>query len=195
MNKITFFDSPWFAQEFGDKLKERYLTQRIGLNILNQISTNPFILETGTIRMENDWGAGMSTLVFSRYVTHHGGHIVTNDISYRIMDVCKKVTDQYSNFITYVIEDSLVYLPTVQEKIDFLYLDSMDCPPIGDASMAQDHNLKEFLICEKLLNDRAVIMIDDVGFENGGKGAKTHEYLNNQGYVMIMKHQQSVWLK
>lgn len=194
MNKPTFIDSPWFREEFG-KLSGRYSTQQIALNLLNQLSSNPFILETGTLRMENDWGAGMSTLLFGRYVSQHGGKVTTVDISERNMEVCRKVTAAYLGHITYVVMDSLSYLSMVTEKVDLLYLDSMDCPIEGDASEAQEHNLKEFLIAEKLLNDRAVIMIDDVGFSNGGKALKTHAYLVDHGYLLIAKEQQSVWLK
>ena len=71
----------------------------------------------------------------------------------------------------------------------------MDCPINGDASDAQTHNLNEFKLCEPHLNSRALIMIDDVGFSNGGKGLKTHEYLSDGGYLQLFNNQQSVWLK
>jgi len=195
MNKPTFIDLSWFREEFGNKLSERYQTQRIALNLVNQFSKDPLFLETGTIRMKDDWGAGMSTLVFSRYVAHHGGRIITVDNNETNMSLCKEVTQEYAKFITYVMENSLHYLSSFNEKIDFLYLDSMDTPIEGDATEAQRHNLNEFLLCEKNLNERAVIMIDDVSFSNGGKAAKTHDYLIENGYLLIVKNQQSVWIK
>lgn len=194
MNRPTFIDHTWFYEEFH-QLSGRYITQKIALTLLNQISTTPFILETGTTRMENDWGAGMSTLLFGRYVSQYGGKVATVDISERNMEVCRKVTAAHANHITYVVMDSLQYLSTVTEKVDLLYLDSMDCPIEGDASTAQEHNLQEFLIAEKLLNERAVIMIDDVSFANGGKAKKTHDLMMDRGYLLIAKEQQSVWLK
>ena len=195
MNKPTFANDKWFQSKFGPFLSERYNTQKLALAVLNQLTDTPFILETGCIRLPDDWGAGMSTLVFGEYVAHHGGKITTVDNSEVNMGVCQEVTKDYAQYITYVVSDSLIYLPTVTEKIDLLYLDSSDCPPEGDATAAQEHNLKEFKYCERNLNDRAVIMIDDVGFPNGGKGAKTHEYLIEQGYLLLFMHQQSVWLK
>ncbi len=194
MNKPTFIDNPWFWSKFH-RLDQRFHTQRIALNLLNQFATTPFILETGCIRLPDDWGAGMSTMVFGEYVKNHGGRITTVDNSEINMNVCRELTKEYADFITYVVSDSLAFLPTITDKIDFLYLDSYDCPPEGDATAAQEHNLKEFKFCERNLNDRAVIVIDDVGFANGGKGAKTHEYLIEHGYLLVYKHQQSVWLK
>ena len=137
----------------------------------------------------------MSTLVFGEYVSHHGGRVITVDNSELNIDVCKELTKDYAQYITYVTMDSLAYLPTITDKIDFLYLDSYDCPPEGDATAAQEHNLREFKYCERNLNDKAVIMIDDVGFPNGGKGKKTQEYMVEQGYLLVYKYQQSVWLK
>lgn len=194
MNRPTFIDKPWFRSQYHH-LSERFHTQRIALNILNQLSSNPLILETGCVRGRNDWGAGMSTLLFGSYTRQHGGRVITVDNSEINMNLCREVTVEFSDLITYVVSDSLAFLPTITDKIDLLYLDSYDCPPEGDATAAQEHNLKEFKCCERNLNNRAVIMIDDVGFANGGKGAKTHEYLADNGYLLIYKHQQSVWLK
>jgi predicted O-methyltransferase YrrM len=194
MNKPEFANQPWFWEKFRH-LSERYNTQKLALTILNQLTDKPFILETGCIRLPDDWGAGMSTLLFGEYVSRHGGHVTTVDNSEVNMMVCQEITKEFEKYITYVVSDSLAYLPTVTEKIDLLYLDSYDCPIEGDASAAQEHNLREFKYCERNLNERAVIMIDDVGFANGGKGAKTHEYLIQQGYLLLFKHQQSVWLK
>lgn len=185
----------WFTKEFGDKLLSRFETQKIGLNILNQICEYPLMVETGTIRMKDDWGAGMSTLIFGRYLSEYGGSLITIDNSIENMDVCKSVTDIYKHNITYIVENSLDYIPKIIRKIDFLYLDSMDCPIEGDASISQEHNLKEFLLCESKLSDIAVIMIDDVGLPNGGKAFLTHKYLSDNGYLLISKNQQSIWLK
>ena len=193
MNKFSI--SNWFTQEFSDKLLCRFETQKIGLNLLNQICEYPVMVETGTLRMDNDWGAGMSTFVFGRYIEEYGGSLITIDNSMDNMNVCKVVTERYKSHITYIVENSLEYIPRIIKKIDFLYLDSMDCPINGDASISQEHNLNEFLLCESKLSDNAVIMIDDVDFPNGGKALLTHKYLFDNGYLLISKNQQSVWLK
>ena len=195
MNKPTFINQEWFDKNFYHNLSLRGFTQKIALNLLNQLHTNPLIVETGTVRMENDWGAGMSTLLFGNYVANHGGRVVTVDCNHENMKVCKQVTKPFEQYITYVVEDSLKYLATLEDKIDLLYLDSMDTPIEGDCSESAQHNLNEFLIAERLLNPMAIIMIDDVGMANEGKGGKTHEYLAARGYLLITKFQQSVWLK
>lgn len=191
----SFMKSTWFYDHFEGLLACRAPTQRAALGIVNQFTSSPLILETGTIRRHNDWGAGMSTLLYGWYAKEFGGRVITVDIDEENIRVCKEVTHMFSDYITYVATDSLKYLANFKEKIDLLYLDSMDTPVEGDASESQQHNLNEFILAESLLNDKAVIVIDDVGLPNGGKGAKTHEYLISRGYLWIAVGQQSVWIK
>ena len=171
------------------------MTQKSALTILTQFSSNPLIVETGCLRLPDDWGGGMSTLVYAKYIARHGGHLITIDYSEVNLDVCKEITKDYAQYITYVHADSLAYLPTITDKIDMLYLDSMDVDPVGDATAPQEHNLKEFKYAERNLNDRAVILLDDANFPNGGKVAKTNEYLHEQGYLLLAQRQQALWLK
>ena len=195
MNNPDFIDRKWYRERFFLSLGNRRFSFETGLCLLNQYSTNPLIVETGAARTHGD---GRATVIFGAYASHHGGRVVTIDISKDGMDNCKELTKEFEKHITYAIEDSLVYLPTITEKIDFLYLDSMDCPPQddADASVSQQHNLNEFLLAEKNLSDHAIIMIDDVAFVSGGKARKTHEYMISRGcYLLVFKDYQSVWLK
>jgi predicted O-methyltransferase YrrM len=191
----NFMRSSWFNDHFRGMLAERSTTQQTALGILNQFTHAPTILETGTIRRLNDWGAGLSTLLFGWYVKEFGGRVITVDCDAANIQTCKEATHQFANYITYVTSDSCKYLADFEGKIDLLYLDSMDTPIEGDASKSQQHNLNEFILAERSLADRAVIVIDDVGLPNGGKAAKTHEYLIAKGYLWISNQQQSVWLK
>lgn len=191
----VFMKSTWFDDHFRGMLASRAVTQQVALGVLNQFTHTPTILETGTIRRHNDWGAGMSTLLFGWYVKEFGGRVITVDVDAANIQTCKEATHRFAEYITYVVSDSCKYLADFKEKIDLLYLDSMDAPIEGDASASQQHNLNEFLLAEKLLADRAVIVIDDVNLPNGGKAAKTHEYLISRGYLWIASQQQSVWIK
>lgn len=183
----------WYTS-YINKSGERYNTFLYSLELLNSRCTEPLIVETGTLRQENDFGAGYSTYIFGEYVSLFGGRLITIDISAKNIDTSKRLTEKFKENITYICEDSLIYLNGyTSEKIDYLYLDSFDCPLTGDATDAQLHNLHEFKSAEPFLSKNAIIVIDDANLENGGKSRLTHQYLSDRGYIMSMFHQQSVW--
>lgn len=187
----------WFDQLFRLKSDGRYVTFKTALNIIHQTNQPPIIVETGTIRQEEDYGAGYSTVIFGEYVNHYGGHITTIDIEWNNMEVCKRVTDVYKGQIDYIVDDSLHALTLLKAPIDLLYLDSLDTP-IGDnedATPAQEHNLKEFKIVEHLLHPKSVVLIDDNNFVNGGKSRLTKQYLAEKGWRVLINAQQTLWIK
>lgn len=187
-------NNSWFDHLFKTKSGDRYTTFRIALNLMYQ-RLIPFIVETGTIRQIEDYGAGYSTFIFGEYVKRYGGKIMTIDISQANMSVCKQVTLEYKDSIEYVVEDSLTALARITKPIDLLYLDSLDTPLTGDATEAQEHNLKELKIAEHLLHDKSVVLLDDNNFENGGKTKLTKEYLMQKGWRNLFNSQQSLWIK
>lgn len=185
----------WYIENYKNKSGERFETFKLALTLLYEQNPTPLIVETGTVRMENDYGAGYSTYIFGQCTTLFGGRVITVDNVLKHMDISKKLTEEFSKKITYVLDDSLKFLADFNEKIDLLYLDSFDCPITGDATEAQEHNLNEFLISESKLTEKSLILIDDIGFENGGKAKLTHAYLEKNNYRLIKKHQQSLWSK
>lgn len=197
MNDFLELDS-WFDQEFKERSGSRYPTFRVALNLLYQNASNPFIVETGTVRMADDWGAGYSTFIFGRFLKTLGrGEIVTIDISQDNIKVCQSVTESFKEHIRYVVDDSLEALKRIDKPIDLLYLDSLDTP-IGDsedAVPAQEHNLKEFKLVEHLLHDKSIVLIDDNAFANGGKAKLTKKYLKEKGWRVLLNGHQSLWIK
>lgn len=160
------------------------------------------IVETGCIRLPNDWGAGMSTMLFGEYAKLFGAKVSTCDISAVNMECCKEVTKEFAEHITYVVADSLVFLSLYAETIDFLYLDSLDCPievtnyqEAQELEFAQNHQLKEITIALPKVSPNGIILLDDNGFTHGGKTTLTKNYLKEQGWKEIMGGQQSLWTK
>lgn len=194
MNFLEY--NSWYDQQFADKSTLRHWTFRIALNLLYQ-QPNHNIVETGTIRQLNDFGAGYSTFIFGTFIERYGGHITTIDISEQNMKVCMDVTKDFKDKVTYHIADSLFALTLLKEPIDLLYLDSLDTP-MGDnedASLAQKHCLKEFKIVEHLLHDKSIVLIDDNNFANGGKSRFIKKYLAEKGWRVLLNAQQSIWIK
>jgi predicted O-methyltransferase YrrM len=184
----------WFDEMFRAKLASRYPTFRVALNLLYQLPLHR-IVETGTIRRARDYSAGYSTFVFGHFVKRYGGKITTIDIDSRHMNVCKRVTAEFADWIEYVVDDSLHALSLLHEPIDLLYLDSLDTPIRHDATHAQLHNLKEFKLAEPLLHEKSIVLIDDNNFANGGKSRMTKHYLHEKGWRLLLNLRQSVWIR
>lgn len=159
------------------------------------------IVETGSTRMEEDWGAGMATLVFGDFcksLTQY--HLFTVDIDHEVLESCKKITEEFSTFITYVEGDSAEFLKDFNQTIDLLYLDSMDCPEYdGPESFyllkSQLHQLRELEFSISKLSQNPIILLDDNGFKNGGKTRLTKLVLPSFGFKEIMHGKQSLWVK
>ena len=195
MNDISEKVNKWYTDNYKIKSCSRFESFRLALTLLYDRFENPFIFETGTVRQENDFGAGYSTYIFGECISLFGGELLTVDNCEQHMNLCKRLTRHFSNNITYIINDSIKTIETFSDKIDLLYLDSCDCPIVGDATEAQKHNLSEFMMAESKLKPNTLILIDDVNFENGGKAKLTQEYLKNNGYSLIYTCQQSLWHK
>ncbi len=127
MNDFIYTGS-WFDNLYRTKLDGRYPTMKAALNLLEQLTPVPsIIVETGVARMEDDWGAGMSTLLFAEYCDNQNGYLYSVDNS---EENCRFATNLTSKFtkVTIICEDSVKYLKGFEISIDLLYLDSMDYP-------------------------------------------------------------------
>lgn len=199
MKDFLLSDS-WFDKEYKKKSSSRYLTFKTALNLFSQRGFKN-IVETGTIRQEDDWGAGMSTLMFADFLSREvpPGRLYTVDIEEKNMEVCKKVTKNYERFITYVVQDSLKFLSEHREPIHLLYLDSLDYPLTeaeGNRGECQRHQRNELRQSLKNLQSGSIVLLDDNEVGDGGKTKLTkEEMLKNGRFEIIMEYQQSLWQK
>ena len=115
----------WFDKKRRDKLSFRWPSFKAALNLFLQ-RDGEIIVETGCARMENDYGAGMSSLIFGDFCNQYNKKLYTIDISFENIETCKRITKDFSNYISYNIGDSITYLKNFNKKIDLLYLDSYD---------------------------------------------------------------------
>ncbi|MFA5937108.1 MAG: hypothetical protein WC822_04495 [Candidatus Paceibacterota bacterium] len=189
----------WFDMAYKAKLDSRWPTFKVALNLLGQLPTHR-IVETGCLRMVDDWGGGQSTLIFGDFAYHYNGTVITVDVSKANMEVCKKVTEPFKDNISYMVDDSikaLMSLVSTGYLTDLLYLDSVDCDPADMAvnKFPQEHQLNELLIGLSLLHDRSIILLDDAGFVNGGKVELSRRYLRKIGWTELLCNQQSLWVR
>lgn len=187
------FAGGW-CDAYETRLERRYATFRVALNLLVQFGGSR-IVETGSLRVPGDWlGAGSSTLLFAEFVARQGGHLWTCDIDDGVIATAQAATAEYAARITYVWRDSVEFLTEFAGPIDLLYLDSWDCPPDGDASFAQAHNLRELTAAMPHLGPRSLVLIDDNRFDNGGKSRRSKAYLAAAGWLCLLDAYQSLWL-
>lgn len=134
------------------------------------------IVETGTSRGKTkfffikkyNWKDGMSTPMFAEYAKYCDGMLHTCDISKKNITNAKNFTRNFSQFIKFYIQDSLIFLSEFKHTIDLLYLDSLDG---HDPEAASKHQLKEAQIAIKKLHNESLILLDD-------KGSKTNLSIN-----------------
>ena len=150
------------------------------------------IVETGTARGKTkfffikkyNWKDGMSTPMFAEYAKFIKGKLHTCDISAENIDNARKFTSNFSTYIEFYIQDSLIFLIEFSLPIDLLYLDSLDG---HNPTAASNHQLKEAQIAVKKLHDKSLILLDD-------KGSKTNLSINffkenNFRIIYETKHQ------
>lgn len=189
----------WLEEKYkeGLTISRRYESMKKALDLLSQHKGN-IIVETGTIRLPDDWGAGMSTLIFGDYAQRNHNRLITVDNNYHAIEVCKKVTSEFADSITYVVNDSLEFLKGFNQTIDLLYLDSMDCPEYDSPDSlqliaSQSHQLRELTLAIPKLSENPIILLDDNDFENGGKTKLSKEHLLDNGFKEVHSGKQSLW--
>lgn len=180
----------------------RYYTFQLCLNLLNQRTKDPVIVETGCQRQEEDVGAGMSTSIFAEFVHRYGGRVIAIDIIRAHLDRAKQYVQKWSKAkVQFVEADSVYALANLPVLPDLLYLDSLDYPigsQAGDVvrqEQAQQHCLNEFLAIEDRLPKSTILLIDDNQLPGGGKPKALKSYLLTKGWICLLDSQSSVWIQ
>jgi len=189
----------WFDGRFGAAPQARYPTFKSAIGLFLQHlgdRTDGVIVETGTQRLPNDWGAGCSTTVFGEMLeTFNAGRLWTVDLSPENLATSHQCTQHVAQRIEYVCSDSVAFLREFDRPIDLLYLDSLDWwddPQIQQQSQA--HQLAEMQAVWDKLRRGCVILLDDNGLPGGGKARLTKEFLTNQGWSCVLDYHQSLWI-
>jgi hypothetical protein len=154
-----------------------------------------------------------STLLWDRFVNNFQGTLRSVDLNKKAVDFTNTKLSEKSKVIC---SDSLLYLPTLESEIDFLYLDSYDVDFL-DPLLSAEHHLKEFNLVKHLLHKGSVILIDDTPkcvdwLDNGkhnrlynklknnfnpemcGKGSLVNKELEIMGATKIMNQYQVLWV-
>lgn len=145
----------------------------------------PTVVETGTIRSQEDWGgAGFFTYLAGAYLRRRGGRLVSVDLSPEHCQFARTWTEVFGETVSVHQQDSVAFLKQFAGPIDVLYLDSLDTTEPNHA----EHALKESKVAEHKLHAKSLIVFDDTPWNAGafvGKGATAVPYLLERGWKVL----------
>jgi ADP-heptose:LPS heptosyltransferase len=145
----------------------------------------PLVVETGTIRAEEDWGGtGFFTYLAAAYLSKRGGTLHSVDLNPASCDFARTWTGVFGSTVHVHREDSVAFLANFRERIDVLYLDSLDTTDPGHA----EHAVREFEAAASKLHEASLVLIDDTPWQNGafvGKGARLVPSLLGRGWKVV----------
>lgn len=126
--------SGWFDRSYRSRLDGRFPTMKLAFNLLLQ-RPNPTVVETGCIRLAEDFGAGCSTVLFCEFLQRYGGYLLSVDINPTNVELAAQLTSEWRSVRELFLDDSIHFLestlrafPRFPGTIDLLYLDSLDYP-------------------------------------------------------------------
>ncbi len=193
----------------------RQETLRGTLRCLQALQPGPCqIVETGTLRDEREGASqsdGWSTLAWGAQAAKCEGKVWTVDVDAAALATCRRLTEAYAPFISYVCRDSIAFLQNWKRlengPIHLLYLDSLDYGDNHEARVRSEaHQLAEAQAALPHLHEICLVLLDDtspaprarreVGCQEGkweskweskweGKGAQSIPYLLQQGFALV----------
>lgn len=159
------------------------------------------ILETGTSRegLKNTKGDGGATIVFGKWAQQNSANLHSIDISEESVKGSQDAVNEQglNDTVTIHLNDSLEFLKTFNQNVDFLYLDSYDYSKTDkDVQLkSQEHHLKEFKTIENKLHKNSIVLIDDCGLPGGGKGKTVIEYMLKKKWEILIDAYQVLLVK
>ena len=206
----------WF-DALAEKLGNREISFRKIFKYLDSQPTPIIIVETGCLRVKDNFLDGQSTLLFDKYTLSRGekSKVYTVDISQNSTKACRQVV---SDNVEITTSDSVRYLHNLTKKfladkikVSMFYLDSFDVDwkyPYPSAA----HHLKELATISKILHRETLVVVDDAPAVGnltrnkdtwqvlklpppviGGKGFLVHEYAEDVGAKVIFSNYQTGW--
>ena len=191
---------------------------------LDNIPDPIIIVETGCLRIKNNYSDGQSTLLFDKYTQFRGksSKVYTVDIDANATKVC---SENVSENVSITTDDSVKYLNNLSKEftktntnVALFYLDSFDCDWKSPEQSAQ-HHLKELVSIKKILNEQTLVVVDDspiMGYLQqskdkkdtlelikpglvpgptiSGKGGLVHEYAVHTGAKILFSNYQTGWI-
>lgn len=221
MNNSEFYK--WF-DTISSKLEVRQNSFYQIFKYLDKMPDPIIIVETGCLRIKNNYSDGQSTLLFDNYTQFRGkgSKIYTVDIDAKATKVC---AENVSKNVSITTGDSVEYLNNLSKEfienntnVSLFYLDSFDCDWKSPEQSAQ-HHLKELVSIKKIIKKETLVVVDDspiIGYLQqskvkkdtlelikpglvpgptiSGKGGLVHEYAVHTGAKILFSNYQTGWI-
>ena len=221
MNNFDFYK--WF-DSISSKLEVRKNSFNQIFKYLDNMPDPIIIVETGCLRIKNNYSDGQSTLLFDKYTQFRGksSKVYTVDIDANATKVC---SENVSENVSITTGDSVKYLNNLSKEfiktntnVALFYLDSFDCDWKSPEQSAQ-HHLKELVSIKKILKEQTLVVVDDspiIGYLQqskdkkdtlelikpglvpgptiSGKGGLVHEYAVHTGAKILFSNYQTGWI-
>lgn len=180
------------------------------IELLNQNKDSYIFVETGCSAHGTK-----STLLWDNFVNliNIDGKVISVDLDKNAVNNTNMQVTKKTNV---TCSDSLIFLPSLTEQIDFLYLDSYDVDFLNPL-LSAEHHLKEFNCVKHLLHNGSIVLIDDTPcspewLDDGknnmkyaklsqtfnpemcGKGSLVNKELEKMGAKKIMHQYQVLWV-
>jgi len=165
---------PRYDMDFAPHLAQRAPSFRIMIEKLEALARQRpgplLIVETGSLRAVDDWGAGQSTLLWKAFSEFRDCEIHTVDLNPDVTALTERVCGDAVHAHT---GDSVAFLHAmasvpVPRQIDLLYLDSFDFDPEEPFPSAM-HHVKELIAIRSCLHRGSMVAIDDNFVSPDGK--------------------------
>lgn len=171
--------------------------------VLSRLKEKPYILEIGMTRAKGNWGGdGYSTIIFGYMAAQLNGTLISIDIKSEALLVTSAILREYdipAKNILLVCADALEYFKRTEfKKVDLLYLDAWDYK--GDEQEREasaDCHLEALKAVERYLVKGSMVLIDDImnPITLEGKGKKVIPYMLDNGYTLIYKGYQFLFIR
>jgi predicted O-methyltransferase YrrM len=144
------------------------------------------IVELGSIRKRgNISGDGYSTVAWAQ----HAEQVYSIDIDPAATALTQEETAEFGNVVA-VTQDGIAFLEAFSQPIDLLYLDAWDAFLPG----SPENHLRAYLAARKNLHAQSLILIDDTGLEQGGKGRLVIPRAIEDGLIVLFSEEQQTLL-
>ena len=141
---------------------------------------------------------GMSTTILGAFAERYRAILHTVDVDAGNMRQCRELTKEYAAFIRYAVGDSIAFLSSFEDVIDFLYLDSYDFD-MHCREQSRRHQLGEIEAAWRKLRPGSIVLLDDANVQMWfhmpldpldvqGKTAYAHRFLLAHGARCLADH-------
>lgn len=156
---------------------------------LNKVA-NPVICEVGRMRNPNAGESdGHSTLSFLDYVNERKGRLDSVDVDRETNDLVLSIIKQKginSDRLTLLTLDVLDYFLLTERELvppmDLLYLDAWD---LVDTVFSAKRHASCFLLAESFVKPGGLVLIDDTGYPDLGKGKLVIPVAKLMGWTVL----------